>query len=85
MANNDRETVKEMAHYYIDLGVNATFVWTCFLFIAVQYFYMAALKKISSCQKFMEEAFMGPEIAAAPIIQYIAVPAGQYPSYANPG
>jgi hypothetical protein len=43
------------------------------------------LRKLGRTQKQLEEVFMGPEILAAPAIQYVMVPTAQYPAYANPG
>ena len=87
------EQAKEIAHYYIGMGINASFFWMLVIGVLIQYCYISSLKKMGKNQKQLEEVFMGPEIIArptasaadAPAIQYIVVPASQYPSYVNPG
>lgn len=85
----DAESAKDLASYYIGIAFNAAAVWALFIFGLLQYCYLASLKKLGKNQKQLEEVFMGPEIVgvpnAAPAIQYIVVPASQYPAYANQG
>ena len=85
----DAESAKDLAGYYIGIAFNAASVWALFIFGLLQYCYLASLKKLGKNQKQLEEVFMGPEIVvaptAAPAIQYIVVPASQYPAYSNQG
>lgn len=85
----DVDQAKEIYHYYLGVALNAAFVWTLIIFALIQYCYISNLRKMAKSQKQLEEVFMGAEImaapTAAPAIQYIVVPADQYPAYANQG
>ena len=71
------------------MGMRAIVAGSAIVIGVIQYIYISALKKLGKNQRQLEEIFMGPEIvvpaAAAPAIQYVVLPASQYPSYANPG